>query len=200
MSGFVTCFDAMNCNFDFGGTRAQLMLGCMLCLLAVSAGAQTSSGQLTITMSVQSSITLIFQNNPSVGTTGFCPLTNAGTNNVGLDMGVAAFPGSFHTSTCVNYQHLNASFYEVSSAFDVVVSKANSSSPNYRLAAEISSVPPAGVVWLINNVTLTTTGFSLMDAADNYGSPITKTLQVQVRNNVPTQTLLETITFLATAN
>jgi hypothetical protein len=56
------------------------------------------------------------------------------------------------------------------------------------------------VVWLINNVTLTTTGFSLMDAADNYGSPVTKTLQVQVRNNVPTQTLLETITFLATAN
>ena len=44
-------------------------------LLASSAAAQTSSGQLTITMNVQSSITLIFQNNPSVGTTGFCPLT-----------------------------------------------------------------------------------------------------------------------------
>jgi hypothetical protein len=190
----------MSCNFKFGGMKALLAMGGLLCLLASNATAQTSSGQLTITMSVQSSITLVFQNNPSVGTTGFCPLTNAGTNNVGLDMGVAAFPGSFHTSTCVNYQHLNASFYEVSSAFDVVVTKANSSSPNYRLAAEISSVPPSGVVWLINNVTLTTTGFSLMDAADNYGSPVTKTLQVQVRNNVPTQTLLETITFLATAN
>jgi hypothetical protein len=190
----------MSCNFKFGGMKALLAMGGLLWLLPSTAAAQTSSGQLTITMSVQSSITLVFQNNPSVGTTGFCPLTNAGTNNVGLDMGVAAFPGSFHTSTCVNYQHLNASFYEVSSAFDVVVTKANSSSPNYRLAAEISSVPPAGVVWLINNVTLTTTGFSLMDAADNYGSPVTKTLQVQVRNNVPTQTLLETITFLATAN
>jgi hypothetical protein len=180
--------------------KAILMLGGVLCFLAVSAGAQTSSGQLSITMNVQSSITLVFQNNPSVGTTGFCPLTNAGTNNVGLDMGVAAFPGGFHTSACVNYQHLNASFYEVSSAFDVVVTKTNSGSPNYRLAAQISTVPPAGVVWLINNVTLTTTGFSPVDAADNYGSPITKTLQVHVRNNVPTQTLLETITFLATAN
>jgi hypothetical protein len=190
----------MSCNFNFGGRRALLVIGSLLCLLASSAAAQTSSGQLTITMNVQSSITLVFQNNPAVGTTGFCPLTNAGTNNVGLDMGVAAFPGSFHTSTCVNYQHLNASFYEVSSAFDVVVTKANSSSPNYRLAAQISTLPPAGVVWLINNVTLTTTGFSPVDAADNYGSPITKTLQVQVRNNVPTQTLLETITFLATAN
>jgi len=196
----VTCFDAMNCNFKFGGTRALLMLSCMLCLLAVSAGAQTSSGQLSITMNVQSSITLVFQNNPSVGTTGFCPLTNAGTNNVGLDLGTAAFPGSFHTSTCVNYQHLNAAFYEVSSAFDVVVSKANSSSPNYRLAAQISTPPPTGVIWLLNNVTLTNTGFTTLDTTDAFGQRITKTLQVQVRNNVPAQVLLETITFLATAN
>ena len=194
----------MEFNLSFGAfylqSRARLALAGLVCLLAATSQAQTSSGQLTITMTVQSSISLIFQNNPAVGNPGFCPLTNAGTNNVGLDMGVAAFPGSFHTSTCVNYQHLNASFYEVDSAFDVVVSKTNSSSPNYRLAAEISAVPPTGVVWLINNVTLTTTGFSQLDAADPYGTPVTKTLQVQVRNNVPTQTLLETITFLATAN
>jgi len=196
----VTFFDAMNCNFKFGGTRALLMLSCMLCLLAAGAGAQTSSGQLSITMSVQSSITLVFQNNPSVGTTGFCPLTNAGTNNVGLDFGTAAFPGSFHTSACVNYQHLTAAVYQVSSAFDVVVSKSNSSSPNYRLAAQISTPPPANVSWLLNNVTLTTAGFTTLDAADNYATPITKTLQVQVKNTVAAQPLLETITFLATAN
>ena len=190
----------MNCNFNFGGTKALLMLGCMLCLLAVSAGAQTSSGQLSITMTVQSSITLVFQNNPSVGTTGFCPLTNAGTNNVGLDLGTAAFPGSFHTSTCVNYTHLTAADYEVSSAFDVVVSKANSSSPNYRLAAQISTPPPANVKWLLNNVTLTNTGFTQLDAADTFGQRITKTLQVQVKNTVAAQVLQETITFLATAN
>jgi hypothetical protein len=192
----------MSFNFSFGGSRALLVMSGVLLLLAASrqAQAQTGSGQLTITMTVQSSISLIFQNNPAVGNPGFCPLTNAGTNNVGLDMGVAAFPGSFHTSTCVNYQHIGASFYEVDSAFDVVVTKSNSSSPNYRLAAEISAVPPAGVVWLINNVTLTTTGFTQLDAADAYATPVTKTLQVQVRNNVPTQTLLETITFLATAN
>jgi hypothetical protein len=191
----------MGGNFSFGGKRALLALAALMLFVAsIPAQAQTGSGQLTINMTVQSSITLIFQNNPAVGTTGFCPLTNAGTNNVGLDMGVAAFPGSFHTSTCVNYQHVGASFYQVSSAFDVVVTKTNSSSPNYRLAAEISTAPPVGVIWLINNVTLTTTGFTALDAADNYATPVTKTLQVQVRNNVPTQTLLETITFLATAN
>lgn len=191
----------MSGNFSFGGKRALLALAALVLFAAsIQAQAQNGSGQLTINMTVQSSITLIFQNNPAVGTAGFCPLTNAGTNNVGLDMGVAAFPGNFHTSTCVNYQHIGGAFYQVSSAFDVVVSKSNSSSPNYRLAAEISTVPPAGVNWLINNVTLTTTGFTALDAADNYGTPVTKTLQVQVKNNVPAQTLLETITFLATAN
>lgn len=191
----------MRFRFSLGGLRAAMMI-VAVCLLAASiqAQAQSSSGQLTITMTVQSSISLVFDNNPSVGTVGFCPLTNAGTNNVGLDLGTAAFPGNFHTSTCVNYQHLNAAFYQVSSAFDVIVSKSNSSSPSYSLAAQISTPPPAGVIWLLNNVTLTTTGFTPLDAADNYGQRITKTLQVQVRNNVPAQLLQETITFLATAN
>ena len=190
----------MNCNFNFGGMKALLRMGVLVCMLAASAAAQTSSGQLTITMIVQSSITLVFKDNPAVGTTGFCPLTNAGTNNVGLDLGTAAFPGSFHTLACVNYQHLGGAVYQVSSAFDVVVTKSNSSSPNYRLAAQISTPPPANVSWLLNNVTLTTTGFTTLDTTDNYATPITKTLQVQVKNTVGAQPLLETISFLATAN
>lgn len=172
---------------------------CVVAAFSVHATAQTSSAQLSVNLTVQSSISLVFNNNPNVGTVGFCPLTNAGTNSVGLDLGTAAFPGNLHTSTCVNYTHLNAAFYQVSSAFDVLVTKANTSSPNYRLAAQISTVPPAGVVWLLNNTTLTT-GLTTLDTADNFGQAITKTLQVQVRNNVPAQVLQETITFLATAN
>jgi hypothetical protein len=163
------------------------------------AQAQTNSGQLSITLNVQSSISLVFQDNPSVGTNGFCPLTNAGTNNVGLDLGTATFPGGSDSLACVAYTHVGSAMYQVSSAFDVVVTKANTSSPNYRLAAEISTLPPANVAWLVNNVTLTT-AFTQLDAADNYGQAITKTLQVQVKNTVPAQVLAETITFLATAN
>ncbi len=62
----------MNCNFNFGRKIALLILGGLLCLLGASADAQTSSGQLTITMNVQSSITLVFQDNPAVGTTDVC--------------------------------------------------------------------------------------------------------------------------------
>jgi hypothetical protein len=189
----------MSGTLNIGGLNWLLLMSAVLCLCSV-AQAQTSSGQLTITMNVQSSISLVFQNNANVGNPGFCPLTNAGTNNVGLDLGIASHSGNFHTSTCVDYQHVSGGSYQISSAFDVVVSKANSSSPNYRLAAEISTVPPANVVWLVDNVTLTTTAFTTLDATDNYATNVTKTLQVQVRNSVPAQTLLETITFLATAN
>lgn len=175
-----------------------------LVLLMLAAGmgasAQTSSAQLSINLTVQSSISLVFNDNPSVGSVGFCPLTNAGTNNVGLDLGSASFPGDFHSSACVNYSHVGASFYQVSSAFDVLVTKTNSSSPSYRLAAQISTAPPAGVIWLVNNVTLNSAGFTTLDTTDTFGRPVTKTLQVQVRNNVPAQILQETITFLATAN
>ena len=162
--------------------------------------ATPATAQLTITMSVQSSISLIFQNNPAVGSTGFCPLTNSGTNNVGLDLGTATFPGGSDSLACVAYAHIGAATYQVSSAFDVVVTKANSSSPNYQLAAEISTAPPANVLWLVNNVTLNSTAFTQVDATDSYGTAVTKTLQVQVKNTVPAQILQETITFLATAN
>lgn len=171
----------------------------LLPLFALPACAQTASAQLNITLSVQSSITLVFNNNPSVGTPGFCALSNAGTSNVGLDLGSAAFPGNTNV-TCGNYTHLTASFYQVSSAFDVLVTKSNSSSPNYRLAAQISNAPPQGVIWLIDNITLSNTALTTLNTASNYGQPLTKTLQVQVRNNVPAQILQETITFLATAN
>lgn len=168
--------------------------------LSPSASAQTAAAQLSISLTVQSSITLVFNNNPNAGSAGFCPLTNAGTNNVQLDLGSAAFPGNTHSSNCVNYSHIGGAIYQVSSAFDVLVTKSNSSSPNYRLAAQISSAPPADVSWLINNVVLNSTGFTTLDTADNFGQAVTKTLQVQVKNNVPAQLLQETITFLATAN
>lgn len=184
--------------------RALQVLACVALLSAMSWG-QSGSAQLSLSLTVQSSINLIFKNNAAVGSNGFCPLTNSGTNNVGLDLGVASFPGGSDTLPCVAYAHIGGAMYQVSSAFDVVVNKANTSSPTYTLAAEISSTPPTNVTWLIASgtgagVTLTNTKFTQLDGGDTYGAAITKTLQVQVKNTVPAQTLQETITFLATAN
>lgn len=181
-------------------TAGQWALVLMMVLFpSVPASAQGSSAQLSVNLTVQSSISLVFQNNPSVGSTGFCPLTNAGTNNVGLDLGTASFTGGASLA-CVNWARTGGpATYQVSSAFDVVVSKANTSSPNYQLAASLSSAPPANVTWLINNTTLST-AFATFQTTNTYATRVTETLKIQVKNNVPAQILQETITFLATAN
>lgn len=166
--------------------------------MAVGASTAQNTAQLRVTLNVQSSIQLVFQNNPNVGTNGFCPLSNPNTNNVGLNLGSAWILG-IQSSPCAAYTMQGLFQYQVASAFDVVVTKANSSSPNYRLAAEISSAPPANVAWLVNNTVLNNTSFTTLDTSDSYAATVTKTLQVQV-GLAGAQTLQETVTFLATAN
>jgi hypothetical protein len=178
--------------------RCAVLVACLVAFLGASARAQGSS-TLGISFQVQPSISLIFQNNPNVGSSGYCPLVNSGTNNVQLDLGRAWLFTS--TSTCAAFGWVAPlGTYQISSAFDVVVSKSNSSSSNYQLAAKISTAPPANVSWLVNNTALNNTGYTALDTADNYSQTVTKTLQVQVYFTVPAQALTETITFLATAN
>jgi hypothetical protein len=179
------------------GHRIWFALLWLLALAALPAHGQTSSAKLAINLNVQSSISLVFNDNPNVGTNGFCPLTNAGTNNVGLDLGSASFTGG-DTLDCVGFFRF-FNFYEVNSAFDVLVTKSNSNSPNYSLAARISTAPPANVFWAMNLTNLTTT-FTTLSTNNNYAQPATQTLRVVVGNAVAPQTLQETITFLATAN
>ena len=176
----------------------QALLGCCVLLFCSAALAQTTAtGKLTATARVQGSIGLVFNNNPAVGTNGFCPLTNAGTNNVGLDLGTASYTTG-DSQACVLYLR-GFGFYLVSSGFDVLVTKANTTSANYQLAASLSATPPANVFWLINATNLSTT-FTTFQNANNYAAPVTETLSVIVNQNVPQQTLFETINFLATAN
>lgn len=174
---------------------------CLLVLsLAISSAAlaQQGNASLTVTASVQSSISLVFMDNASVGNVGFCPLLNAGTNNATLDLGSAR--ANFGDSlSCVGYiWNAGGGTYDVSSAFDVLVTKANTPSANYRLQVAISSVPPANVNWIMNTLTMNTAAQTLQ-AANAYGRT-TETLHVKVKNSVPAQVLTETIFFTATAN
>jgi hypothetical protein len=163
-----------------------------------AAFAQQASGSLAVTAAVQSSVSLTFENHPNVGTPGYCPLINAGTNNVALNLGSASHV-SGATLACVNFiPNIGASFYEISSAFDLVVTKANSPSPNYRVLVSMSAVPPANVIWVMNSLVMTTAAQTLQ-AGNLYGRT-TETLRVRVKNSVPAQVLAETIFFTAVAN
>ncbi len=160
--------------------------------------AQSKAGTLQVTANVQGSINLVFDNNVNVGQVGFCALTNAGTNNAGLDLGTASATTG-DTLPCVAFAfNVGAGQYDVSSAFDVNVRKANTLSGSYRLAVSISSVPPANVTWLMNALSMTTAAQTLQ-AANAYGRT-TETLHVRVKNSVPAQALSEVILFTATAN
>jgi hypothetical protein len=160
--------------------------------------AQGSPGRLTITANVLSSINLVFQSNPAVGSQGYCPLTNSGTNDVSLNLGTASYTGG-DTLPCVLWlRNQGQGSYTVTSLFDIAVTKSNTSSPNYQLAAKISTAPPTDVSWVLNSTTLSTS-FVTIQGANPYGR-VTETLMVQVRNKAPAQTLTETISFLATAN
>lgn len=180
------------------GWRNSLVAVCVFMLCWVSnCAAQTGTAKLTVSGTVNSSIGLIFRNNASVGTNGFCPLTNPDTNNVGLDLGVASFTTGDNLA-CVGF-FTAAGFYEVNSGFDVVVSVANSPSASYNLAAALSAAPPANVFWLMNFTNLTTT-FTTFQNNNTYGTRVTETLRVIVNQNLPPQTLFETIFVQATAN
>jgi hypothetical protein len=189
-------YDMTKRNYIGGRVKSAALAVAVLFLIASAAQAQNTA-KLTVTARVQGSIGLVFNNNPQVGTNGFCPLTNAGTNNVGLDMGSASFTTG-DSQSCVSFNRIFG-FYFVSSGFDVLVTKSNSTSANYQLAASLSAAPPANVFWSINFGGLNTT-FTTIQNSNNYGTPVTETLGVLVGQNVPPQTLFETINFLATAN
>jgi hypothetical protein len=188
--------DDYNTMVAIAGKWQVLLLACCL-LVSALAWSQTQSGKLTVNATVQSSIGLVFDNNANVGTNGFCPLSNAGTNNVGLDFGSASF-NSGDSLACIFFFRFGATYF-VSSGFDVVVTEANSNSANYNLAAKVRVAPPANVAWFINFTQLTT-AFTTFQTNNNYGQRATEFLSAQVNQNVPSGSLNQEIDFQATAN
>jgi hypothetical protein len=171
----------------------------LLCAGATPAFAQhhNAAATLAVNMSVEPSIQLVFQNHNNGTGAGNCPLSNAGTNNVGLNLGEASVGG--HTSSCATF---NSYFvvYTIASTFDVVVNKANSNSASYTLQAQLSTAPDAYVGWSVNGNNLNSNGLTSLGTAETYGQAVPQTLQVTVWFLEAAGSLQETITFLATAN
>ncbi|MGH9641946.1 MAG: hypothetical protein ACRD3Q_05930, partial [Terriglobales bacterium] len=116
------------------GTQVAMWLIVALAVTGSAAAQTSASGSLKVSATVQGSMSLVFDNNANVGTTGYCPLTNAGTNNAGLDLGTAAATIG-DSLPCIAYVwNAGGGKYQVSSSFDVVVKVANTASANYRLA------------------------------------------------------------------
>jgi len=146
----------------------------LLCLMigTWSAYAGTGSATLTVTGTVESSITVTFVETTVPGTTGL------GTADVSIDFG--------HISA-ISGQNLvrEPSQWTVSGGPEIFVSKANLTSPYYSLSARLQNPPAAGTTWKIFS------GVVVSDTADtwidffSYDNPDPIAIQLVISDAAP---------------
>jgi hypothetical protein len=162
-------------------------------LMPSFASAQTANGTLTVSATVNSSITLAFQRNAA----GFA-IGNPGTAAATLGFGpVQAFGGAAIGGVT---QTLNANSFTLSTPVDVVVNEANSASANYKLTAQLQAAPSNGQSFTVSTFPVINTSAQPINATAAYGTTtviVAETIPFAVPNGT---TLTDVITFTATAN
>lgn len=162
-------------------------------LAASTAKAQTaSSGTLTVSATVQSSIALVFNSDASG-----VALTGSGTNAATLNFGtVQAFGGTVPTGVTRTDGTID---FTVSSPVDVEVTEANSTSSGYTLTAELGS-QDATNTWKVGGVKVTNSGTAQITAAGAYGSGSNYPVSITIPFSEGAATISNTINYVATAN
>src|SRR5688572_11029484 len=102
-----------------------------------AASAATSSGTLTVTGTVDSSVSLTIES--AAGT-----VTGAGTNAASRAIGSISKFGTAPTGFTLAQ---GASDYTLSAAVGVKVVKANLTSTDYTLTAQLGTAPASGITW-----------------------------------------------------
>jgi len=162
--------------------------------ITTSASAQvTDTGTLTITGTVQSSISLIFNSDPA-GVT----LSGAGTNNATLPFGtIQAYGGTLSPGVT---RTTGAGSYTVSSPFGVNVRKANSSSANYTLTAVLNGVDSTNA-WQVSGVAVMNGAASTITTSGSYDNDVSNTVAVTIPFSTANGTAIDnSIGFTASAN
>jgi hypothetical protein len=156
-----------------------------------SFAAAQSSGTLTVTATVESSIAMTFEND-AAGVV----LTGASTNAATMAFGTIS---AYNTIATPNVNRtVAASDFTVSSLFGVKVVKANSSSASYTLAAALGSADATNT-WRINSTTLTTTPQNL-GTTYSYNTAVAHTVYLTVPLTASTGAVSKVLNFTATAN
>jgi hypothetical protein len=163
----------------------------LLAFPSFAAAQDTSSGTLTVTATVESSIGLTFENDAAG-----VAMTGAGTNAATMALGsISAYNA---VSTPGVTRTVAAADFTVSSPFGVKVVKANTSSASYTLAAALGSADSTNT-WRIGSTTLSTSNSSL-GATYSYGAPVAHTMYLTVPFTASTGSISKVLNFTATAN
>jgi len=166
----------------------------MISSAAMAQAGDTATGTLTVTATVNSAITLVF-NSDAAGV----PLSSgAGTNNATLAFGnISAFGA---VAAGVTRTVAAGTSFTVSTPVDVLVSKANSSSANYTLKAQLGTAD-ATDTWSVGGTTVTNAAASTITATGTYGSNAPEAIAITVPFTTASGTSISnTINFTATSN
>lgn len=160
------------------------------CFTAAPAGAVTSSGTLTVTGTVESSINLTVE---SAGGTTSGTGTAAATSALGNISKYGSAPTGFTLAR-------GASDWTISSTVGVKVDKANLTSTDYTLTAQMGAAPASGVTWKLNGSTLSDSAASTLTAAGTYGSTGSYSWDIVVADSMAAAAIDNAINFTATSN
>lgn len=159
-------------------------------LLASPALADTSGGTLTVTGTVASSITLTIE---SAGGTTSGTGTAAATSALGSISKYGSAPTGFTLAR-------GASDWTLSSTIGVKVAKANLTSTDYTLTAQLGSASASGVIWKLNGSTLSDASATTLTSTGTYGSTASYSWDIVVADSAAAGAIDNAVSFTATSN
>src|SRR3982751_5388284 len=170
--------------------RMSFVCGVAMLCVAGSAFAATSSGTLTVTGTVESSISLTIE---SAGGTTSGTGTAAATSDLGNISEYGSAPTGFTLAR-------GASNWTISSTVGVQVDKANLTSTDYTLTAQLGSAPATGVAWKLNGSTLSDSAATTLTSTGTYGSAGSYSWDIVVADSAAAAAIDNAISFTATSN
>jgi predicted secreted protein len=177
--------------FEEMKSMKKIIVAAAITLLTASvASAATSSGTLTVTGTVESSINLTIE---SAGGTTSGTGTAAATSALGTISKDSTAPTGFTLAR-------GASDWTISSTVGVKVDKANLTSTDYTLDAQLGSAPASGIVWKLNGSTLSDSAATTLTSTGTYGSTGSYSWDVVVADSAAAAAIDNAINFTATSN
>jgi hypothetical protein len=158
--------------------------------ISSSAFADTSSGTLTVTGTIESSISLTIE---SAGGTTSGTGTAAATSALGSISKFGSAPTGFTLAR-------GASDWTLSSTVGVQVVKANLTSTDYTLTAQLGSAPDSDVVWKLNGSTLSDSAATILTSTGTYASTGSYSWDIVVDDGATAAAIDNSIDFTATSN
>ena len=159
-------------------------------LASGAAMADTASGTLLVTGTVESSISLSVE---SAGGTTSGTGTPAATSALGSISKYGSAPTGFTLAR-------GASDWTLSSTVGVKVDKANLTSTDYTLTAQLGSAPASGITWKLNGSTLSDSAATTLTSTGTYGSTGSYSWDIVVADSAAASAIDNNVDFTATSN